>query len=276
MAEPLDKLDKHILRSYSALRWFMGIAGLILPLVLVVGGKIQLWWLAEPLPAQNSLSAYYHAGSECFPSTGVYRDLFVGLLAGISVCLVIYSGFGKLEDRLLNIAGIALAGVAFFPTAWPEPQILSTCQQVDGFQPFVPNPLFGLPFSIHLVSAVVFFGAIMAVNVYTAMDTVKLIQNEDLKKSWWRVYSFAKWLMPISVGFVLLVRLLTGTAIIGDRLVLWIEWAGIWAFSIYWLLKSIEIRWNPVDLEMVNGTVTRNPASKGHELRRQGKEKVLK
>jgi hypothetical protein len=92
-----DKLDDHILRSYSVLRWFMVGFGFVLPVLLVVGG-INGWWLKEPLPVQDSLSDYYHAGNPCMPFQGVYRDLFVGLLAAIGFCLIIYTGFGKLEN----------------------------------------------------------------------------------------------------------------------------------------------------------------------------------
>ncbi|MEO1182640.1 MAG: hypothetical protein AAFX51_17760, partial [Cyanobacteria bacterium J06636_28] len=69
------------------------------------------------------------------------------------------------------------------------------------------------------------------------------------------IFSVARFLMPISIGLVLLLWLATGTSIIGDRLILWIEWAGIWAFSLYWLLKSIEILSSKVDVDMVNGRI---------------------
>ncbi len=105
ISEPPPSLSKHILRSYSVLRWTMGVFGLILPPLLVLGGLSSLWWLSAPLEVQNSLSAYYHAGSAdlgCTALEGVYRDLFVGLLAAISACLIIYSGFGRMSSKLLD------------------------------------------------------------------------------------------------------------------------------------------------------------------------------
>ncbi|EKU98952.1 hypothetical protein Lepto7375DRAFT_8289 [Leptolyngbya sp. PCC 7375] len=263
-----EHLDTHILRSYSVLRWCMSGFGLILPLLLVIGGLRSWWWLAAPLPVQNSLSAYYHAGSSCTALEGVYRDLFVGILAAIAACCVIYSGFGKLENWLLNIAGVCLAGVAFFPTDWPEPQVLATCQARPGFVDYVPSELLGLPMSIHVIAAIAFFIAIMVVNIYTAMDTVKIIEDEKKRAFWTAVFSIARFLMPISIGLVLLLRLATGTSIIGDRLVLWIEWAGIWAFSLYWLLKSIEILSSKVDIDMVNGRVEWDTLSDGNKVSR--------
>ena len=255
ITDPPPRLDTHILRSYSVLRWFMSGFGFVLPLLLVVGGLLGLWWIPAPLEIQNSLSAYYHAGFPCTAFDGVYRDLFVGILAAISFCLIIYTGFGKLENWLLNIAGVCLAGVAFFPTDWPEPQVLSACQVTLGFEAFTSSKLLGLPVSIHFASAIAFFITITLVNVFTAMDTVQIIKDQKKKKRWTRIFKYARFLMPISLGLVLLVRLFTGTSIIGDRIVLWLEWAGIWAFSLYWLLKSIEILSTKVDEDAINGNV---------------------
>ena len=47
--------------------------------------------------------------------------------------------------------------------------------------------------------------------------------------------------MPAAPVIVLLIKVLTGDSFIEDNLVLWVEWVGIWAFSIYWILKSIEL-----------------------------------
>lgn len=134
-----ERLDMHILRSYSTLRWCMAVLAFMLPLLLVLGGINSLWWISSPLEIQNSLSAYYHAGSICVASEGVYRDLFVGILAAISFCLIAYTGFSPLENWLLNIAGVCLACVAFFPMDWPEPQILSVCQVTPSFAPFISS-----------------------------------------------------------------------------------------------------------------------------------------
>jgi hypothetical protein len=255
ITDPLERLDTHILRSYSTLRWCMGIFSFMLPLLLVVGGMNHLWWISTPLAIQNSLSAYYHAGYACMASDGVYRNLFVGILAAISFCLIIYTGFGKLENWLLNIAGICLAGVAFFPMDWPEQQTLAACQPIPGFTGFTSSKLLGLPVSIHGASAFTFFLAITLVNVCTAMDTVEIIQDVQKQKFWCMVFSVARFLMPLSLLLVLLLSMATGTSIIGDRLILWIEWVGIWAFSFYWLLKSIEILSTKADLDMINGNV---------------------
>ena len=248
---PPNRLDTHILRTYSVMRWFMVGFGFLLPLLLVLGGLWSWWWLAEPLSVQNSLSAYYHAGS-CVAHDGVYRDLFVGLLTAISFLLIVYSGFGTLENWLLNSAGIFLLGVAFFPTGWPEPQMVADCQDSPVFE---ASKLLGLPISVHMASAVAFFVTIAAVNYFTALDTIRLIGNANEKRFWTRIFQVARLLMPIFIGGVLVLWLVAGEWVIGDRLTLWIEWAGMWAFSLYWLLKSIEILRSRIDIDVINDKV---------------------
>jgi hypothetical protein len=256
ITESPKDLDAHILQSYSTLRWCMGVLSFMLPLLLVVGGINSFWWISAPLKIQNSLSAYYHAGSMCVASVGVYRDLFVGILAAISFCLIVYTGFGNLENWLLNIAGACLACVAFFPMDWPETNGLSACQVTPSFLAFTSSKLWGLQsVSLHGASASIFFLMITLVNLLTAMDTVNIIKDVGKQKFWRKIFNVARFLMPVSLGLVVLLRVVTGTSIIGDRLILWLEWAGIWAFSFYWLLKSIEIRSTKVDLAIINRNV---------------------
>lgn len=201
------RFDQHILHTYSVLRWTMVVLGFALPPFLVIGGLNRWWWLSTPLAVQNSLSAYYHAGSaalECatLAGAGVYRDLFVGFLSAIGICLIVYGGYNRLENWLLNFAGVFLLGVAFFPTSWLNPQLPETCENVQAFK---ASQLFNLPISIHTAAAVLFFIFITIVNVFTAMNTVKEITDEDKKKFWQKIFTVARWLMPIVIGFVLLI-----------------------------------------------------------------------
>ena len=270
LVTPPKRLDTHIAQTYTVLRLFMSLCGFVLPPLLVIGGLSQFLWLDAPLPVQNSLSAYYHAGSnECLSLAGVYRDLFVGVLVAISACLVVYAGFGKLENWLLNIAGVCLAGVAFFPMDWPEVPYRASCS-ASGFAPFPASTLLNInELPIHYIAAVCFFIAIVLVNVLTAKDTAKIIKDKQRRNRWLKIYSVARYMMPMTLGAVLLLYLVTGDQIIGDRLVLWLEWAGIWAFSGYWLLKSIEISNNCADVEAAHGELTWVRPTNAAPLQRQ-------
>ncbi|MEH2028020.1 hypothetical protein [Nostoc sp.] len=257
------ELDKHILSSYSMLRWCMGILSFIFPLLLVVGGLVKLFWLSSPLEMQHSLSAYYHAGvnaeTMCTAFAGVYRNLFVGILVALSLCLLIYTGFSKLENWLLNVSGISLACVAFFPMGWPEEQMLSKC----GNEVFVGSKLLNLEIKLwgqdirlHFIAAFIFFLMLISVSILTAMDSVDVIEDKKKQTFWRNIFNWARWVMPLSLLLVSVVCFLTKT----DYTVLWVEWIGIWAFSIYWLLKSWEIMQTKVDEDMIKGRVQRKGA----------------
>ena len=87
--------------TYRHLR-LMLVALPALLLVGLIGGAIA-FGLGS---IQGSLSAYY---------LGPLRDVFVGCMVGIAVCLVAYRG-EALEDYALNLAGFYALFVAFIPT----------------------------------------------------------------------------------------------------------------------------------------------------------------
>lgn len=244
-------LGKHVLKSYSALRWAMATLGFSLPPFLVVSGIMRFWWLPEPLPTQTSLSAYYHAGGGCLTSYGVYRNLFIGFLCVIAACLIIYSGFSRLEDWLLNAAGVSLLLVALFPTSWSTADLGSMLAKKCGndFVPFDASTLLGTNVPIHYASAILFFLFIALANISTAYDSVKRIQNSKSKHFWVKIYGAVRWIMPIG----LLISALAAMLLDRSRLVLAVEWGGIYAFSFYWAVKSVEILKTGVDYQWISG-----------------------
>jgi hypothetical protein len=178
-------------------------------------------------------------------SLGVYRNLFVGFLCVIGASLFMYSGFSKLEDILLDLAGFLLLLVALFPTDWAGSQLGGLI--CEDFKPFQASLLLGLPVSIHNFAAIGFFLAITLVNYKTALISVAFISDADQRQRWSRIFSVARFLMPAS----LLLAFLLSRAFDPGRWVLWLECAGIWAFSIYWLLKSLEILGSRVDVNLI-------------------------
>lgn len=259
-------LDEHILGSYAVLRFYMIAFGFALPLILVIGGS-RSWFLKEALPVQTSLSSYYHAGSACIHSQGAYRDLFVGLLTAIAFSLIIYRGFGSLENWLLNLAGLGLLGVAYFPTDWPKsPDAIKGCHLLSHFNAIhVP----GTPISLHIFSAVMFFLAITLVNTLTSHDTISLIDNPRQKQFWDKVFKWVRWIMPAALITTLFFFYRD------SRLVLWIEWAGIWAFSVYWLIKSIEIFTTKLEAEIPRVQFAWSGKNRGRRLVRTSKRASL-
>lgn len=91
--------------TYGYLRWLM--VGLPVLLLVVTGGTALLQGELE-----TSISAYYG---------GPVRDVFVGTLLAVAVCLVAYQGVGLLEDYTLNGAGFYAVFVALVPTGFAGP-----------------------------------------------------------------------------------------------------------------------------------------------------------
>ena len=267
------RLDKSILRSYSSLRWTLVVVGIVFPFLLLIGGKVGIyraWGLQTPdFPSgfdwKDSLSAYYHAGFKCNAHRGALRDIFVGSLWTISFCLIIYTGFSKLENWLLNLAGFALLCVAFFPTDWPSPSDIGSCKD---FEPFIWRP-FGLPhwLSVHTISAIVFYILIILVTTCTAMETVKVLpvlpsERNKTKRFYSSLYNGVKWI-PIGTRYlwipgirwimIFYAPIAVGLLCVHDpqRFVLWAELVGNISFGIYWLCKSIEMMHTKLDVALI-------------------------
>lgn len=106
--------------TYQYLRWLLICVATLLFVVTTLTA-IHLHEL------EGSISAYYG---------GPVRDVFVGALFAIAVCLVAYQGADLLEDYALNGAGFYAVFVALVPTGFAE--LMSELQRnptPDGFTP---------------------------------------------------------------------------------------------------------------------------------------------
>jgi hypothetical protein len=207
-----DRLQEHILATYVLLRWGIIFVAIALPFALWALGVIG----GQPLKLQPSLSDYYYAGE---PFNRLTRDVFVGVLFLVGGFLFLYKGYSKLEDWLLNIAGLCACGVALFPTQWAG------------------KVTFALPY--HVIFAVTFFACIALVAIFCAMDSVKDIENATGRvarlRHTYHVIGVLMILAPLTVVF-----LVRGLGYRGFWTIA-AEAIGIWTFSAYWIMKSIEL-----------------------------------
>jgi hypothetical protein len=112
MPEP----NSHIDDSYAIKTWrYLRLAMVALALGLLAP---VLYEHAQTHCFQHSISAYWYTPA---------RSYFVGMLTGMSVCLVCLRGSDPAEDILLNYAGMFAAVVAFVPT---PPEKCPACTQV--------------------------------------------------------------------------------------------------------------------------------------------------
>jgi len=191
-----EQTRDQIVGTYLNLRVWMAALAFALPIVLCVGGQLHAW-IDHPLEIQNSLSAYYHAVplNKCPDShLGVYRDLFVGILTAISICLITYRGYTQLENWMLNFAGFFLALVAFFPMGWPPEE--NKCGATH-----TGSLLFGWPgVQIHFVSAGLFFFLLILTVILTSKETLKQryvgqALSAKVKARWATIYNVFSLLM---------------------------------------------------------------------------------
>jgi hypothetical protein len=208
---PAGPFEKQILRTYLFLR--VGIAGLAFafPIILWIAGHRE-----ADVGLQDSMSDYYYAAG-----AGFTRDAFVGIQYAVGVFLILYQGYGKWENPLLDLAGALLIGVATFPNA-----------QLPG---------------LHNLCAVGFFGCIGIVCIKCAPETLKYLGNDTLEKRYRIAYRVIGIAMIISVGAAVVLR-----GVIPHHIFI-AELCGIYCFSAYWFLKTIETQKSEVDLHAVRG-----------------------
>jgi len=221
--------------SYRGLRTAVGLAGMLLPLVLVIGGCILC---ADPCIESakcaggllnpeahgchdqcqcfaHSVSSYYHT---------IMRDVFVGTMCATGLFLCFYTAEIK-YDRILGwIAGLSAIAVALFP-------VTHECCNSDcvGWT--------------HNIAAVIFFASlifysavIFPIRGMSESDVEKLgkIDRHGKRRA---LYYVCAIIMTISVVFVVLYETFADQ----DHtlhLTLWGETLALVAFGISWLVKG--------------------------------------
>ncbi len=216
------ELRRHILSTYLWMRKGMLLIALAFPVVLWIGG-----WAFHGLSLKDSMSAYYWEpivkGEE--GGDAPMRVWFVGLLFALGTCLVLYKGYTRLEDRLLNVAGIFAIGVALFPMCWE-----------------IACPSWGL----HYIFAVGFFSLLAVVALLHGAYAWGSLRNgrrsqrlEDRPKLYAALYVLSAVAMLIAPG---LTWLIFGA--------FWGEAVGIGAFCFFWGVQIRQIGKSQFDQEL--------------------------
>lgn len=237
--EPID-LSEHMLATYQTLRVVLVIIALAFPWVLWIGGR----FIFDHIELQSSMSAYYHASSVSIAKRdadkrngtapdplnsgrGVMRNWFVGGLFVIGGLLAVYKGFRPAEDMALNFAALFVVLVALVPSTW------------EGN---------GTPW--HGIFAVSFFLCIAYVCIFAASATLPLVEDEDRRKRLRRVYKTLGWAM---VATPLIAAILSYFPAFTGRFIFLAEACGVYAFGLYWLVKTVEIRQTNADRRAASG-----------------------
>jgi hypothetical protein len=216
-ANRLGSKNTSIIISYMAMRQLIGILGILLPFICILGGI-----LFSGLPCQRSISFYYHTNM---------RDFLSGILLAVSIFLITYKGYRKLDSVVTSLIGIAGIGVALFPCLGPGGAA-------------VPAGLFqvgaGFADVVHMGCAALFF-ILLALNslfLFT-LSTKKDSPPGSNKNTRNAVYVVCGGVILISLLLFVILYLALGRERFGSgSAVLILESVMLLAFGVSWLVKG--------------------------------------
>jgi hypothetical protein len=202
-----NEFEKQAVRSYFFLSFGIGLIASLLPVVLVLIGGYR---------GNYSISWFYHV------VPGPTRDILVGALWATGVFLILFHGLSRLENWLLNFAGIAVISVAMNPM--PD-------EQRCGGSGLTP----------HSLSAILFFALLAIVAVFLSKGRIKFIKDKRKRLQFAAAYNLAGFLMIAMPAAVAAIHYLGGNKC-GTHAIFWTETFGIWTFAAYWFVKTYEYR----------------------------------
>ena len=208
---------KQAIRSYLLLSFGMGAVAAALPILLVLFGGYENHF---------SISYFYYVNDAT-------RNILVGGLCAIGVFLFLFHGLSRLENWILNIAGLAAIAIALSPmTLFGGSSALDQQCSREG-QAF--------DVSIHTISAIVFFACLAGVAVFLAKGRVRHIADHATRRLFKRAYDAAGIAMIAMPPAVAAYNLLSGRGC-ASHWVFWVECVGIGAFAFFWFVKTFEYR----------------------------------
>ena len=193
-------------KSYLYLSLGMGVVAAALPIALVAAGGYG---------GHYSISTFYHVSD-------LSRNIMVGCLWAEGVFLILFHGLSKLENWLLNIAGLAAISVAM------NPMPVEQC---------APGPAL----TLHAGSAMLFFGCLAIVAVGLSKGRIKYIIYPPKRRRFEIAYDAAGALM-IGLPSVVIAMHFLGRTGCENHWIFWLETFGIWSFAFYWFVKFREYR----------------------------------
>lgn len=211
--------------SYSKLRAFIGITGIILPIVAVLGCFIKG---AGEASFQISISHYYYSKMHI---------VFTGVLCVLGGFLITYQGKDKWESRLSNLAGVCAFGIAACPTQFDgfisdenqENIYLLLCTEVTELWGKIHFAFAGLLFACFVVFCLYFF---------QKPDPDSDIQDKKFKLRR-KFYTGCGWVIISSIVLIAVFSIwkeLKTDVFIYSTFIF--ETTSLWAFGTAWLVKG--------------------------------------
>jgi hypothetical protein len=167
------------------------------------------------------MSAYYWASIQGDPPVRVW---FVGLIFAIGSFLILYKGYSFWENWALNLAAICLIGVALVPMPWKCGSDVGHCPSWSYLQSWF---------------AIAFFIFILSVAIFDSRSTLREVQDPVRQRRYRIGYVFTSCLLFLLPLAAAIAHYFLGRA---ETLTYWLELAAIWAFAVYWSIKTWELR----------------------------------
>jgi hypothetical protein len=222
--EPSHGRDEII--SYQKLRAFIGITGLLLPVVSVLGcflfgAGIYSW--------QISISHYFYS---------IMHIAFISILCVLGGFLMTYRGKYPWESRLSNLAGFFAVGIAAFPTAFKgfqqdENERIQYLQLTKEVTDFWGKMHFGFAFALFacfIIFCLYFFQKPDA--DYEGAELVKFKRRK-------LIYTGCGWAIIISITMIGLFNFVfkVEKGVFAYSTFIF-ETTALWAFGAAWLVKG--------------------------------------
>lgn len=198
--------------SGEKLIFLIGLLGIILsPLLIVISVSLEGCQIV-----QDAISTYYYT---------ISRNVFVGTLCALALCLMVYRGYSAFDEWLANAAAFFALGVAFFPTS---------VTAVDCIEQSVPGSIIS---TVHFISAALLFitFAVFSLFLFTKSDKEKLSTRKKRENL---IYRSCGIIIVICLVAIFVYMKFVEPLFSELSPVFWLESIALWAFSISWLVKS--------------------------------------
>jgi hypothetical protein len=213
-----DDEDKQIIISYKNLRRLIGILGISLPFLCLIGLAITFTQI------QPSISHCYYTN---------VRDVFVGIMIGVSMFLITYYGYGPIDHIITNITGAAGISLAICPClySYAHPEL----NHLEGYFNF--NPYFSN--GIHITCASIFFLLLAFNSIFLFTKTDPNVIMTDNKKKRNAIYIGCGIAMILLMIVLMIFHFIMGNVKFDQTPIAFIiESLMLFAFGISWLVKG--------------------------------------
>jgi hypothetical protein len=207
--------NQRLIISYLTMRRFIGVLGISLPIIVVVGGFVEHGFVI-----QGSISGYYYTNM---------RDFFVGLLCIVSMFLISYQGYERIDNMISTLSGLFAFGMIIFPTGM-------FCGKVVKVGMFLIDD--NVSELIHLTFGTLFFLALSynSLFLFTKRHSHILIAEKRRRNILYRVCGLVMIFAMCSI--IIYMFFLRDTVISRYYPVLILESIALFAFGISWLVKG--------------------------------------